>query len=69
MCIRDRASAAQQDALNPKAERVRELLRQQRPQTEVVCEVWHLDPKERGAAYRAAMDEYRAIVAALLGGA
>ena len=63
------ASAAQQDALNPKAERVRELLRQQRPQTEVVCEVWHLDPKERGAAYRAAMDEYRAIVAALLGGA
>lgn len=63
------ASAAHQDALNPKAERVRELLRQQRPQTEVVCEVWHLDPKERGAAYRAAMEEYRAIVAALLGGA
>ena len=63
------ASVAQQDAPNPKAARVRELLLQQRTQTEIVSEVWHLEPRERGAAYKEAMDEYRAIVAQLLGGA
>lgn len=62
-------SVAQQDAENPRAARVRELLRQQRGQTEVICEVWHLDPKERGAAYKSALEEYRAIVAQLVGGA
>ena len=63
------ASVAHQDAPNPKAARVRELLLQQRTQTEIVSEVWHLEPRERGAAYKEAMDEYRAIVAELLGGA
>lgn len=58
----------QQDAENPKAARIRELLRQQRGQTEIVCEVWRLDPRERGAAYKVAVEEYRGIVAELLGG-
>ena len=62
-------SVAQQDAENPRAARVRALLCQQRGQTEVICEVWHLDPKERGAAYKNALEEYRAIVAQLVGGA
>lgn len=59
---------AHQDAENPKAARVRELLRQQRGQTEILSEVWHLDSRERGAAYKTALEEYRAIVAALVGG-
>ena len=63
------ASVTHQDAANPKAARVRELLLQQRTQTEIVSDVWHLEPRERGAAYKEAMDEYRAIIAELLGGA
>jgi dienelactone hydrolase len=59
---------AQQEAENPKAARVRDLLRQQRGQTEILSEVWHLDSRERGAAYKTALEEYRAIVAALVGG-
>ena len=62
------AGVAQQEAENPKAARVRDLLRQQRGQTEILSEVWHLDSRERGAAYKTALEEYRAIVAALVGG-
>ena len=41
------ASVAHQDAANPKAARVREHLLQQRTQTEIVSDVWHLEPRER----------------------
>ena len=61
--------AAHQDAENPKAARVREMLREKRTQTDILAELWHLDSRERGAAYREAVDEYRAIVAELVGGA
>ena len=60
--------AAHQDAENPKAARVREMLREKRTQTDILAELWHLDSRERGAPYREAVDEYRAIVAALVGG-
>ena len=62
------SGAAHQDAENPKAARVREMLREKRTQTDILAEVWHLDSRERGAPYREAVDEYRAIVAELVGG-
>ena len=62
------ASVMHQEAENPKAARIREMLREKHTQTEIVSEVWHLDSRERGAAYKDAMEEYRAIVAELVGG-
>jgi len=53
-------------AENERFDQVRALLRKKTGITEILSIVWHLDPKERGAAYRSAMEEYREIVAALV---
>lgn len=55
------------DAQNGRIDQVRALLRSKAGINEILTEVWHLDPKERGAAYRAALDEYREIVAEIVG--
>ena len=53
-------------ALDPRAHRVRELLREKAGVNEILRAVWNLDSKERGAAYKAALAEYQGIVAGLV---
>lgn len=55
-----------QDAVNPQFSRVREMLREKRPQNEIIERVWGVTG---GRAYQQAAEEFRAIVAQLVGGA
>ena len=55
-----------QDAANPRAAMVRQLLREKRTQNEIISQVWGASG---GRAYQQAADELREIMAELVGGA
>ena len=59
----------QQDAVNPRVLRVREMLQKKASFNEIVRDVWHVDTSSKGKPYQAAMDELRDVIAAIAGGA
>lgn len=63
---RDYPLPGQQDASNPRAERVRELLRQKAGFNEILRQVWSVEPS--GRTYQQAAKELREIIAGLVGG-
>lgn len=63
----DVATSGQQDARNPRAERVRELLRRKVAMNDIIRQVWEVDPNGRAGVR--ARDEFRDILAQLVGGA
>jgi hypothetical protein len=59
------ATSKHQDATNPRAAMVRQLLREKRTQNEIISQVWGASG---GRAYQQAADELREIMAELVGG-